>query len=146
MARRLRVRTVSAQKGKGEVGIVRKICIFIAALTATAMLTGCGHNAITYGDGIGFDFGVNPENWTASATLRYGKILSAVTRDNVVIELSGNVDADNSTGAEKTASAKVGTDGKLKVKIGRQINGAAVDLVKAGASAEKVVEALTERK
>ena len=146
MERSVRVRTVSAQKGKGEVSIVRKIYIFIAAVVATAMLTGCGHNAITYGDGIGFDFGVNPENWTASATLRYGKILSAVTRDNVVIELSGNVNADNSTGAEKTASAKVGTDGKLKVKIGRQINGAAVDLVKAGASAEKVVEALTERK
>ena len=61
-----------------------------------------------------------------------------------MIEVSGKTDADGSTGAEKTAAAKVGTDGTLKVKIGRQINGAAVDLVKAGAPAEKVVEALSE--
>ena len=122
---------------------MRKVFIFASALVVMALAAGCGHNAITDGDGIGFDFGVNPENWTASATLRYGKILSAVTRDNVVIELSGNADADGSTGAEKTAATKVGTNGTLKVKIGRQINGAAVDLVKAGASAEKVVEALS---
>ena len=123
---------------------MRKILIFVAALSISILMCSCGHNAITYGDGIGFDAGINPENWTASFTLRYGKILSAVIRDNVEIELSGNANADNSTGAEKTASVKVGTDGKLKVRIGRQINGAAVDLVKAGASAEKVIEALTE--
>lgn len=123
---------------------MRKVFIIVAALAAVGILAGCGHNAINYGDGIGFDFGINPENWTASFTLRYGKILSAVTRDNVEIEVSGKTDADGSTGAEKTAAAKVGTDGTLKVKIGRQINGAAVDLVKAGAPAEKVVEALSE--
>ena len=122
---------------------MRKVFIFASALVVMALAAGCGHNAINYGDGIGFDFGINPENWTASLTLRYGKILSAVTRDNVVIELSGNADADGSTRAEKTAATKVGTNGTLKVKIGRQINGAAVDLVKAGAPAEKVVEALS---
>ena len=36
------------------------------------------------------------------------------------------------------------TDGTLKIKIGRQINGASVDLVKAGADADKVVDALTK--
>lgn len=122
---------------------MRKVFIFASALVVMALAAGCGHNAINYGDGIGFDFGINPENWTASFTLRYGKILSAVTRDNVEIEVSGKTDADGTSGAEKTATAKVGTDGTLKVKIGRQINGAAVDLVKAGASAEKVVEALS---
>ena len=122
---------------------MRKLIIAAVAVAAVGILAGCGHNAINYGDGIGFDFGINPENWTASLTLRYGKILSAVTRDNVVIELSGNADADGSTGAEKTAATNVGTNGTLKVKIGRQINGAAVDLVKAGAPAEKVVEALS---
>ena len=122
---------------------MKRVFIFAVAVVAVGILAGCGHNAINYGDGIGFDFGINPENWTASFTLRYGKILSAVTRDNVEIEVSGKTDADGTSGAEKTATAKVGTDGTLKVKIGRQINGAAVDLVKAGASAEKVVEALS---
>ena len=125
---------------------MRKIMLVLAAVCLAAMLTGCGHNSIQYGDGVGFDFGINPENWTASMNLRYGKILTAVTRDNVEIELSGNASADTQTGAEKTALSKVGTDGNLKIRIGRQINGAAVDLVKAGASADKVVETLADGK
>ena len=122
---------------------MRKLTLFFAAMCA-AFLTGCGHNSIQYGDGVGFDFGINPENWTASLNLRYGKILTAVTRDNVEIELTGNANANTQNGGEKTALTKVGTDGNLKIKIGRQINGAAVDLVKAGADADKVVSALSE--
>ena len=125
---------------------MRKIMLVLAAVCLATMLTGCGHNSIQYGDGVGFDFGINPENWTASMNLRYGKILTAVTRDNVEIELSGNASADTQTGAEKTALSKVGTDGNLKIKIGRQINGAAVDLVKAGACADKVIETLADGK
>ena len=125
---------------------MRKLMLAFAAVCIAALLTGCGHNSIQYGDGVGFDFGINPENWTASMNLRYGKILTAVTRDNVEIELSGNASADTQTGAEKSAQSKVGTDGNLKIRIGRQINGAAVDLVKAGASADKVVETLTDGK
>lgn len=125
---------------------MRKLMLVFAAVCIAAILTGCGHNSIQYGDGVGFDFGINPENWTASMNLRYGKILTAVTRDNVEIELSGNASADTQTGAEKTALSKVGTDGNLKIRIGRQINGAAVDLVKAGASADKVIEALADAK
>ena len=125
---------------------MRKIMLGLAAVCIAAILTGCGHNSFQYGDGVGFDFGVNPENWTASLTLRYGKILTAVTRDNVEIELSGNANADGSAGMETTAKTKIGTDGNLKIRVGRQINGAAVDLVKAGASADKVIESLTENK
>ena len=115
-----------------------------AAVCMAVFLTACGHNAITYGDGIGFDAGINPENYTASFNLRYGKILSAVTRDNVEIELSGKTNVDGGSGAEKSATASVGSDGNLKIKIGRQINGAAVDLVKAGADANKVLEAMKD--
>ena len=115
-----------------------------AAVCAAVILAGCGHNAVTYGDGIGFDAGVNPENYTASFNLRYGKILSAVTRDNVEIEVIGKTDANGTSGTEKSGNAAVSTDGTLKIKIGRQINGAAVDLVKAGADADKVIDALTK--
>ncbi len=113
-----------------------------AAVFATVILAGCGHNCVQYGDGIGFDAGINPENYTASFNLRYGKILSAVTRDNVELELTGKADADGTAGESGTAGAS--TDGNLKVKIGRQINGYAVDLVEAGADAEKVVETLNQ--
>lgn len=121
---------------------MRNFPVIGAAVLAASLLAGCGHNAINYGDGLGFDMGVNPENYTMSFNLRYGKILSAVTRDNVEIELTGKANADGSTGAEKTATGSVGTDGNLKVKIGRQINGAAVDLVKAGADANGVLQEL----
>jgi hypothetical protein len=115
-----------------------------AAVCMAVFLTACGHNAITYGDGIGFDAGINPENYTASFNLRYGKILSAVTRDNVEIEVTGKTDANGASGTEKSGNAAVSTDGTLKIKIGRQINGAAADLVKAGADPDKVLEALTK--
>ena len=123
---------------------MRSFTTVLAAALLAVLAAGCGHNAIQYGDGIGFEAGINPENWTASFTLRYGKILSAVTRDNVEIELSGNANANTQDGGEKNALTKVGTDGNLKIRIGRQINGSAVDLVKAGASADKVVAALTD--
>ena len=123
---------------------MKAMFIIGGAILAAGLLAGCGHNAIQYGDGIGFDAGINPENWTASFTLRYGKILSAVTRDNVEIEVSGKADANGSTGAETSGVSSVGTDGNLRVRIGRQINGAAVDLVEAGADPEKVVDALSK--
>ena len=106
------------------------------------LLTACSHNVVTYGDGIGFDMGVDPEHFSASFTLRYGKTLTAVTRDNVEIELAGKANAD---GVQASDATKVGTDGNLRVKIGRQINGYAVDLVEAGADPGKVVEALTDK-
>ena len=107
---------------------------------AVLLLTGCGHNAIQYGDGIGFDVGINPNNYMLSLNLRYGKILSAVVRDNVELELSGKADANGMTGDQNTAGAS--SDGSLKLKIGHQINGATVDLVKTGADSEKIIENL----
>lgn len=123
---------------------MKNLFVIGAAVLAAGLLAGCGHNAIQYGDGLGFDAGINPENYTLSLNLRYGKILSAVTRDNVEIEVTGKTDANGASGAEKSGNAAVNTDGTLKIKIGRQINGAAVDLVKAGADADKVVDALTK--
>ena len=125
---------------------MKNLFLIVAAVIAAGLLAGCGHNAIQYGDGIGFDAGVNPENWTASFTLRYGKILSAVTRDNVEIEVSGKADANGSTGSERSGLSNVVTDGTLKVKIGRQINGAAVDAIKAGADVREVIGVLNDSK
>ncbi len=134
------------KKARGREVSMKSLFLIGVPIIIAGLLAGCGHNAIQYGDGIGFDAGINPENWTASFTLRYGKILSAVTRDNVEIEVTGKTDANGSTGTEMSATSGVVTVGNLKVKIGRQINGAAVDLVEAGADPEKVVDALTESK
>ncbi len=137
---------------------MRKLFMIGATAIVVGMLAGCGHNVIHYGDGIGFDASLSPEDYTLGLNLRYGKILSAVTRDNVEITMNGKADASgttetngasgtdtsSSTTGTGTGSTTVGTDGSLTVKIGRQINGAAVDLVKAGADPDKVVEALTK--
>jgi hypothetical protein len=78
--------------------------------------------------------------------LRYGKILSAVTRDNVEIEMTGQADASGNITPSVGASADgqlpvsagkgtagVNTAGSLKVKIGTQVNGYTVDLERAKA-------------
>ena len=55
---------------------------------------------------------------------------------------TGRAAADGTAGTEKQTG--VNTDGTLKVKIGRQINGAAVDLIEAGADPNKVLETLKD--
>lgn len=113
-------------------------CLFGVLLIA--IMSGCGHNAITYGDGIHASVGYNPEQATLNATFMYGKILNAVTRDNVEIEMNGKAYGDVSSttnkteGASSPISAGASTDGSLRVKIGRQINGAYVDALEAGAN------------
>ena len=132
-----------------------KELIVLIAMGAILLLTGCGHNVINYGDGVGFDAGINPENGTFSFNLRYGKIFSAVTRDNVEIEMNGAVAADGGVTPSVAAATEgqtpgtagkgnvgINTEGALRVKIGRQINGYAVDLVEAGADPDKVIKAL----
>ena len=119
---------------------MHKMFVVVMAVFAIIVLSGCGHNAITYGDGVGFDVGINPENFTMSVNLRHGKSLSAVVRDNTEIELSGNASANG--GNDSSEKASIATDGNLKIKIGRQINGAAVDIVEAGADADKVLDNL----
>ncbi|MBQ7404746.1 MAG: hypothetical protein IJW05_15050, partial [Lentisphaeria bacterium] len=122
----------------------------VGAVLAAVILSGCGHNVINYGDGVGFDAGINPENGTFSFNLRYGKILSAVTRDNVEIEMSGQADASGNVtpsiaGASSGQPAGKGntgvnTSGALRVKIGRQINGYTVDAIKAGADSKQIMD------
>lgn len=129
------------QKGHKMKEIIT-LAIFGALLI---VCSGCGHNAITYGDGVHASIGYNPEQATLNATFMYGKILNAVTRDNVEIEMNGKAAGDVSANANKAeegatspVSAGTSTDGSLKVKIGRQINGAYVDAIEAGAKPEEL--------
>lgn len=113
-----------------------KIRLFLAALFV-AMLTGCGHNAITYSDGVGINAGFDPEHMTASFTLRYGKILNVAARDVFELDLTGDV-----SGSGEAAQTSAQSSSGLKIKIGRQVNGATRDLIEAGATAEQIHELL----
>ena len=113
----------------------RPLFVAVVAAVASALivcLTGCGHNAITYGDGVMLETTFNPETYTFGVSFRYGKLLTVCVRENAEIEMqgagSGNAgtgDGANSTGASST--------GSVKIKIGRQVTGYTVDAIKAGA-------------
>lgn len=123
---------------------MKEIITLIAFGALLIVCSGCGHNAITYGDGVHASIGYNPEQATMNATFMYGKILNAVTRDNVEIEMNGKAAGDVSATANKAegvtspVSAGTSTDGSLRVKIGRQLNGAYVDALEAGAKPEEL--------
>lgn len=110
---------------------MKRIRMFLATLVA-AMLCSCGHNAIQFSKGIGFDAGFDPEHMTARVNLRYGEILSVAARDNLEVELATGVE-----GGSEEATASTKTDSALKIKIGRQMNGYTVDAIEAGATAEQ---------
>lgn len=114
---------------------MNKIRSFLATLFA-AMLCSCGHNAVQFSDGIGFDAGLDPEHWSCSFNLRYGKILSVAVRDCVELEMTGSGTGSGS-GDSGQASGASATSG-LKIRIGRQINGAARDLIESGATPEHI--------
>lgn len=130
---------------------MKEIITIIAFCVMLIVCSGCGHNAITYGDGVHASIGYNPEQATINATFMYGKILNAVTRDNVEIEMNGQAAGDVSAPTNKTedanspVSAGASIDGYLRVKIGRQINGAYVDALVAGAKPEDLKNLLTEK-
>lgn len=106
-----------------------------AAVALVCILTGCGHNAVVYSDGIGFDAGLDPEHLSASFNLRYGKILTVAVRDVVKVKMTGEA----SGGTETTpANASTATSSGVEVEIGRQVNGYARDLIEAGATAEQI--------
>lgn len=115
---------------------VKSFRAFLAALSV-AMLTGCGHNAVVFDKGFGFHAGVDPEHFSADVRFVYGEALTLATRDMVELELVSDVE-----GGQEQSAADVKTGSKLRIKIGRQVNGAARDLIEAGATSDQIHELL----
>ena len=115
--------------------MIEKIKLYFAAVVASIALTGCGHNAIQFSKGIGFDAGFDPEHMTARVNLRYGEILSVAARDNIEVELATGVE-----GSQGSAQAGTKADSTLKLKIGQQINGYFVEAIEAGADAKDLIQ------
>ena len=113
---------------------MKHIILFIAA-ALVLVLTGCGHNAIQFSKGIGFDAGFDPEHMSARVNLRYGEILSVAARDNIEVELQTGVE-----GGQEQATASTKTDSALRIKIGQQINGYFVEAIEAGADAKDLIQ------
>lgn len=105
-----------------------------ALLLACFFVTGCGHNTVSYGDGIMLETTINPETYAFGVSLRYGKILTACVRENTEIEMTGG---NNTTGGEKSSTAAK-TEASVKIKVGRQVTGYMVDAIKSGAKPEDI--------
>jgi hypothetical protein len=116
---------------------MRKIPVVVVAVIATILLAGCGHNAIIFDKGVGFRAGFDPEHLSADVRFVYGEALTLATRDMVELELASDVE-----GGQEQSAADVKTGSKLRIKIGRQINGAARDLIEAGATSDQIHELL----
>ena len=78
------------------------IAIVIIAAILTALLVGCGHNTVSYGDGIMLETTLNPESYAFGVSFRYGKILTVCVRENSEIEMQG---------AGSGTAGTAGTDG-----------------------------------
>ena len=98
------------------------------------VLTACGHNAVTFGKGIGFDAGFDPEHLSARVELIYGEMVNVAARDNLEIELTSDLEGGDN---QANAVAKTGT--LFRVRIGQQIAGYTVEAIEAGASARDLV-------
>jgi len=110
---------------------------FMAVLASAALcLAGCGHNIVTYGDGIGLETTFRPDNGNFGVVLRYGKVLTATVRENTTVEMQG----EGQGGGEAEGKAAASSSASLKIKTGRQTNGYTVDAIRAGAGSGGIAE------
>lgn len=114
--------------------MLKKLTMLLIAACAIVLLTGCGHNVVTYSDGIGFETTMRPDTGNFGLTFRYGKILTATVRENTEVDMQG----DSNAGAGKDTTATARASGSVKVKVGKQITGYYVDAIKAGATIEQL--------
>lgn len=119
---------------------MRLTCLIRSAAISAALcgaLCACGHNAIVFDKGVGFRAGFDPEHLSADVRFVYGEAVTLAVRDKIELELVSDAE-----GGQEQTTADVKTGSKLRIKIGRQLNGAARDLIEAGATAEQIHEIL----
>ncbi len=90
---------------------------------------GCGHNVVTYSDGIGLETTVNPETYTLGINIRYGKLLTLAVKEKTELSMESGFNSGTSAGTAN--ESKTALDSKLTFKTGDQITGYTVDLEKA---------------
>ena len=138
---------------------LKLLMLSVAIAGMSVALCGCGHNMVNYSDGIGLETTINPETYTVGLNFRYGKIFSAVVRENAKVKMSGNgtgkgalassgilssvtgESASSSTNKNSTDNSSASADSALEIEIGDQITGYLVDLAKVDkALAEKIID------
>lgn len=101
---------------------MKKIIIgSIIALALGVILSGCGHNVLTYSSGKYLNFGIDPNTQTMGVQYINGEQITVVEKDNAVltVETRDTMDSNN----QKTTKIA-----KIVYEIKEQVTGADVDL------------------
>jgi len=107
---------------------MKNTAILTLAAVLLLVLTGCGHNIVTYSDGIGLETTFRPDNGNFGVVLRYGKVLTATVRENTTVEMQGE---GSGSGEASSGTGKASASGTVTIKTGRQTNGYTVDAIRA---------------
>lgn len=103
---------------------MKKVIIIGAFFALGICLTGCGHNAVVYSDGIAIETTANPETFAFGLNLRYGKILTIAAKEKTKVSMESGFSQENGT------QNKSGLDAKLTFETGDQATGYTVELEK----------------
>ena len=97
------------------------VTITVIALALAALVTGCGHNVLTYSSGKYLNFGVDPNTQKMGVQYISGDLITAVEKDNAVltVELKDGLDSDG----KKTTKVS-----KITYEIKEQITGSDVEM------------------
>ena len=125
---------------------VKKAMSVLSVLSVlSALLTGCSHNVVSYGDGIMLETTINPETYALGVSLRYGKILTVCVRENVKVEMEGAGSGTAGAGVDKSNTTGANATGKITVQIGPQVTGYYVDAVRDYDSLDERLDASDQR-
>lgn len=102
---------------------MKKICIF-ALVCAALLLSGCGHNVLTYTTGKRLNVGINPQTQEAGFQYLDAEQITVVEKDNAMltVELSSGLDDSG----KKTSRVS-----KIIYEIKEQVTGSDVDALTA---------------
>lgn len=119
---------------------MKKTMLFVGAVIAAVIMTGCGHNTETFHIGTRFNAGLDPQNATANISYTDGLNVVDVSRENsswdVEVDADGGVSVDTKSGTIKGVK-------RIKREVGPQITGYLVDLAKKDPEMAKMyIEAL----
>jgi hypothetical protein len=100
-----------------------KEIISIIAMGAILLLTGCGHNVLTFSSGKFINIGVDPNTGKTGVQYIDGEMVTVVEKDNATL----TVDIEDSIDADGKVTRKVS---RITYEIREQITGADIEMQK----------------
>jgi hypothetical protein len=100
-----------------------KEIIAIVVMGVLLLLTGCGHNVLTFSSGKFLNIGVDPNTGKTGVQYINGEMVTVVEKDNATLK----VDIEDSIDANGKVTRKVS---KITYEIKEQVTGSDVDMKK----------------